>query len=223
MVKIAIIGLYTCVQFVTLCFSDVGPFPYRTSKVKTPRTLKRRRCSIYGSPEDRRRKVAGHVDITGHSRGCGKPSTSVSPHSATRPLQDANNEVQEPPEIPLVGGWTMPKGKQPQLILTEVAGIDPGVAALLADGTPYDFHSAIIDDSIINRMVDQVARWVSYHITFSTIFKATGYKIIDDICRTACIAVPAIADHWSKRFLYKNEETPSGNRFELVTNVALFQ
>jgi hypothetical protein len=42
-------------------------------------------------------------------------------------------------------GWTMPKGKQPQLILTEVAGVDPRVAVLLADGTPCDFHSAIID------------------------------------------------------------------------------
>jgi hypothetical protein len=46
----------------------------------------------------------------------------------------------------MMDGWTMPKGKQPQLILTEVAGIDPGVAALLAVGTPYDFYSAIIDD-----------------------------------------------------------------------------
>jgi hypothetical protein len=47
-------------------------------------------------------------------------------------------------------GSTMPKGKQPQLILTEVGGIDPGVAALLADGTPYGFYSAII-----NRMIDR--------------------------------------------------------------------
>jgi hypothetical protein len=56
----------------------------------------------------------------------------VPPHTADRPLQDASNEVQEPPEIPLMDGWTMPKSKQPQLILTEVASIDPGVAALLA-------------------------------------------------------------------------------------------
>jgi hypothetical protein len=52
-------------------------------------------------------------------------------------------------------GQSMPKGKQPQLFLMEVAIIDPGVAALYVDGTPYDFYSAIIDDAVINRKVDQ--------------------------------------------------------------------
>jgi hypothetical protein len=94
--------------------------------VKTPKTLKSSQCSIDGSPEDRRWKIAVHGDITGNSREC----ESIPPHIAARPLRDASNEIQEPPEIP------MPKGKQPQLILTEVAGIDPGVAALLADEHP---------------------------------------------------------------------------------------
>jgi hypothetical protein len=51
-------------------------------------------------------------------------------HSDARSLQDASNEVREPAEIPLMDGWTMSKGKQPQLILTEAAGIDPAAAAL---------------------------------------------------------------------------------------------
>jgi hypothetical protein len=44
---------------------------------------------------------------------------------------------------------------QPQLSFAGVARIDSGVAALLADETPYNFYSAVIDDCIINRMTDQ--------------------------------------------------------------------
>jgi hypothetical protein len=36
-----------------------------------------------------------------------------------------------------------------------VDSIDPGVAALLDDGTPCDFYSAITDDSMINMMIYQ--------------------------------------------------------------------
>jgi hypothetical protein len=50
-----------------------------------------------------------------------------------------------------VDGWTIPKGNQSRFIFTGFAGIDPG----LADGTPSDFYSAIIHNSVINRMVDQ--------------------------------------------------------------------
>jgi hypothetical protein len=60
--------------------------------------------------------------------------------SSAQPLQDVNSEVQEPPEVTLMDGWmdgwTVPKGNQPRLIFTGVVGIDPGVAAVLADGTP---------------------------------------------------------------------------------------
>jgi hypothetical protein len=46
--------------------------------------------------------------------------------------------------------WTMPNSNQSKLIFMGVASIDPGVAALLSDGTPYVLYSAIIDDSVIN-------------------------------------------------------------------------
>jgi hypothetical protein len=42
-----------------------------------------------------------------------------------------------------------------------VASIDPAVAALLSDETPYDFNSAIIDDSVINGMVNQTNIYVT--------------------------------------------------------------
>jgi hypothetical protein len=63
------------------------------------------------------REIAVHGDISRHSRGC----TSVPSNSDARSLQDVSNQVLEAPEIPLMDGWTMPKGKQPQLILTEAA------------------------------------------------------------------------------------------------------
>jgi hypothetical protein len=43
--------------------------------------------------------------ITGHSRGCGKASMSVSPQNTAQPLQEANSEAWEPPEILLIDGW----------------------------------------------------------------------------------------------------------------------
>jgi hypothetical protein len=47
-------------------------------------------------------------------------------------------------------GQSMPKCKQPQLFLMEVAIIDLEVAVLYVDGTPYDLYS-VIDDAVINR------------------------------------------------------------------------
>lgn len=64
-------------------------------------------------------------DITGHSRGYGKPCThiSVPPQSTAQPLQDVNSEVQEPPDVALMDGWmdgcAVPKGNQPKHILQE--------------------------------------------------------------------------------------------------------
>jgi hypothetical protein len=54
-----------------------------------------------------------------------------------------------------LGGWTVSKVSQPQLILMGVANNDPEVAELLADGTYCDSGSAVIYDSVINRMVHQ--------------------------------------------------------------------
>jgi hypothetical protein len=63
---------------------------------------------------------------------------------------------------------TVPKGNQPQLIFRGVIGIDPGTAALLSVGTPYDFCFAIFDE-FYNKWNDrsnqhlchsEVARWV---------------------------------------------------------------
>jgi hypothetical protein len=42
-----------------------------------------------------------------------------------------------------------------QVILMGVASIDPVVAAVFADGTPCDFSSAAVDDSVINVLVEQ--------------------------------------------------------------------
>jgi hypothetical protein len=52
-------------------------------------------------------------------------------------------------------GQTVPKGNQHQPIVMGVASIDPGVAALFVDGTPYDFCSAVIEDRIINGLLDE--------------------------------------------------------------------
>lgn len=49
----------------------------------------------------------------------------------------------------------MPEGNLPQHIFMQGDTTDPGLAALLVDGTPYEFYSAIIDDTLINRIVDQ--------------------------------------------------------------------
>jgi hypothetical protein len=49
-------------------------------------------------------------------------------------------------------GWTIPKGNQSRFVFTGFAGIAPGPA----DGTSFDFYSAIIYNSIIDRMVDQI-------------------------------------------------------------------
>jgi hypothetical protein len=51
--------------------------------------------------------------------------------------------------------WTVAKGNKHQLIFMGIASIDPGVAALFDDGTPYDFCSAVVDDSVINASVEQ--------------------------------------------------------------------
>jgi hypothetical protein len=103
-----------------------------------------------------RRTKGAWRKITEHPRGCSKSSRSIPPQKADQPQQDVSNKVQEPPETPLMDGWrTMPKGNHSHLIFTGVAGFDPGVAALLADGTPYDFYSANIDDFVINRKVDK--------------------------------------------------------------------
>jgi hypothetical protein len=106
-------------------------------------------------PKEESRILNG--DIIGQSRGYGKPCTciSVPPQSAAEPLQDINSEVQEPPEVPLMDGWTVPEGNQPKLIFTGVVGIDPRVAAMLADGTPHGFFSSVIDDFTLNGMVGE--------------------------------------------------------------------
>lgn len=44
----------------------------------------------------------------------------------------------------------------PSSLFTGVAGNESGVAASLADETPHNFSSAVTNDSIINRMTDQV-------------------------------------------------------------------
>lgn len=61
----------------------------------------------------------------------------------------------------MIDEWTIPNGNQSKLIFMGVASIDPAVAALLSDETPYDFNSAIIDDSVINGMVNQTNIYVT--------------------------------------------------------------
>jgi hypothetical protein len=132
------------------------------------------------------KKNDAHRGITGHSRGCGKANVSVPPQNTAQPLQEASSEAQEH----LKSSWQMVDGlflklASPNLFLTVVANIDPGVAELLADGTYCYFCSAVLCDSIINRMVRQTnicdtlkfARWVRHYATFLTTFMAANYKI----------------------------------------------
>jgi hypothetical protein len=72
---------------------------------------------------------------------------SVPPQSAAQPLQDIS-EVQEPPKMPWTDRWadgrTVPKSNQPKLILSGVVDIKPGIAALLANGTPCGSFSVLL-------------------------------------------------------------------------------